>query len=292
MDCKQVLDRLEDFLDGRGSAGQIQAGRIHAGECVDCRELLEILGEDPGGTPITVPPGMTRQILRETSGAPCESARKQLGEYVDRMLGLEDAELIRLHLSGCEDCSGLSSVMVRMSDDLPLLAELTPDAGFVEEVLAGTGQRRRPAISWAARLAASWTGLLQRPRFAWEGAYIGTMMFILLFGIPTSPLAGVSRMALDLLQKDLGPQIPASFAQIEGKVSSTVEGAQQTWQVIEVKVTATSQQVRADVAARTTTTWEKITGYFGTLGTIEEPDASLPKTNETDPSPLSTDDEE
>ncbi len=288
MDCKQFLERLEDFLDGRGSAGQMQAGRNHAGECVDCRELLEILGEDPGGTPVAVPPGLTRQILRETCGAPCESARKQLGEYVDRMLGSEDAELIRLHLSGCEDCSALSGVMVRMSEDLPLLAELTPDAGFVEEVLAGTGQRRRPAISWAARLAEAWAGLLQRPRFAWEGAYIGTMMFILLFGIPTSPLAGV----LDLFHLEAGPQLPVSFRQIEGKVSSTVEEAQQTWQAIEEKVTATSQHVRADVATRTTTTWEKITGYLGTLGTIEEPDASLPETNETDPSPLSTDDEE
>ena len=292
MDCKQFLDRLEDFLDGRGSAGQMQAGRIHAGECVDCRDLLEILGEDPEGTPIAVPPGLTRQILRETSGPPCESARKQLGEYVDRILDSEDAELIRLHLSGCEDCSALFGVMVRMSVDLPLLAELTPDAGFVEEVLAGTRQRRPPTLSWAARLAGAWVGLLQRPRFAWEGAYIGTFLFVLLFGIPSSPLAGVPRKALDLFQLETGPQLPESFRQIEGKVSSTVEEAQQTWQAIEEKVTATSQQVRADVAARTTTTWEKITGYLGTLGTIEEPDASLPETNETDPSPLSTDDEE
>jgi hypothetical protein len=102
----------------------------------------------------------------------------------------------------------------QLDRDLPALATLAPDDEFVADVMAATVEidRRR----FLRRAAAAWAGLVQRPRFALEGAYLGSIAAFLLVGMPWSPLAGVPEKVLSDLRE-------------EGQVarSAVVEGAQQ-----------------------------------------------------------------
>jgi hypothetical protein len=52
-------------------------------------------------------------------------------------------------------------------------ADVEPPDGFLEEVL------RRTSLAPASRLAELWRGLMLRPRFAYEAAYVGVVTLCL-----------------------------------------------------------------------------------------------------------------
>ena len=240
MDCERFNDRLEAFLGDELPAEERRAVERHLRECASCRELADL-----ASCSAEPPAALIDTVLASTSGSVCASAREQLCDLVDDHLPAADHELVLCHLESCRECAALSHALVRLSTDLPLLAELQPDAGFVRDVLARTSGRR----TWAARLTDAWERLLARPRLALEGAYLGTVLFALIFGLSSAPLAGAGR-AFDSV-----------------RITSTVEAKQARarvrtmWQRAEQKVDVTSRALVRVSAA----TIESIRTSVGTL---------------------------
>ena len=175
--------------------------------------------------PIKPPKDMIEAILARTSGRTCDTARERVCDFVDGRLESVDAQLVQLHLEGCADCAELASAVARLTGELPALAELQLDDRFLGEVVARTSGRRR----WAAQLAARiidgvqiWAG---RPRFALEASYVGTCALLLVFGIPSSPLAGVPGKAFDLMTRNHVQEVQVPLVDLGDTVFAGVQGA-------------------------------------------------------------------
>jgi dipeptidyl aminopeptidase/acylaminoacyl peptidase len=64
--------------------------------------------------------------------------------------------------------------------------DVDPGAGFTAHVLRATSQSRTaPRLHRPAIKSAWWHDLLRRPRFAWEAAYVGSLLILLVLGNPS-----------------------------------------------------------------------------------------------------------
>jgi predicted anti-sigma-YlaC factor YlaD len=208
MDCKRFSDLLEELLAERLTDDLRREALEHAEQCGSCRATLE------------PPSDLVSAILDKTSGSTCDGARELLCEYVDEQLEPTDEELAGMHLEGCADCAALSRTIAQLSTDLPLLAEMQPDAGFVADVMARTIE-----AGWSRRVERYWRNLLARPRIAWEGAYVGAFIFALIFITPGSPLASVPKTALGLATVNPVVELAAPVVKLQDRVSSEASSA-------------------------------------------------------------------
>ena len=182
MDCRSFHDRLEDFIDGRLTTSDRRTADEHQLGCPSCREVVEILMAASAAIPREAPPDLTRAILERTSGSACESSRDLLCDFADQSLAPVDAELVRLHLDDCGECSALTGAIARLTEELPELAELAPDAAFVDDVLARTLPWRHRLRRRFPVLADLGGRMVRRPRFALEAAYVCTVVLMLAVG--------------------------------------------------------------------------------------------------------------
>ncbi len=261
MDCRILLERLDDLIGGRMSPDERRAAEQHLEQCDECRDLSAISGKLEGMT-IEPPPGLLESVLKRTTGETCGSARGRLCDHIDGLLPQVDDELVRLHLNGCNECTRLAGALARMSEDLPALAELQPDDRFVGDVLARTVARRKRATRWVAQIAQGWRQLVQRPRFAWEGAYIGLIFLTLIFGIPSSPLAGVPQRALDMVRTNPMDQLAGPIGQYAPRIRITVRSS---WQTSRNQVAGATRGFAEDVSRRSSSTLNTISTELGTI---------------------------
>jgi len=250
MNCLEFQDRLNDFLDRKLGACQSDAAEQHLLECPHCRDMTELLGDSRISTRPEPPAGLTEAILRRTSGSTCESARGMLCDHVDHALPSVDAELMQLHVEACGDCRPLARALARMGEDLPAMAELDTDAHFIDDVLVATLPRRKRLARRLAAFQQGWSRLLQRPRLALEGAYLGSLVLLLIFWVPNSPLAAVPRRTLEMVRTnpmvELGDE-GGPVAKLEARVSS---GARRAWEATGHRVASTSGEMAADLSQR------------------------------------------
>ena len=195
MECTQFSDRLEALFDGTLPDEARTGVEAHAGTCPRCHELYTLMGVDLERPSIETPRGLTESILARTSGRACGRAQTLLGDHVDGVLGSLDRELVGAHLQQCHECAALARVLTRLDEDLPVFAELRPDAALVDDVLARTVRPARWSAMW------DWRRLFERPRIAWEIASVTTMAIWLVFGASWSPLRATPVQALALIQQ-------------------------------------------------------------------------------------------
>lgn len=188
------------------------------------------------------PDDLTRSILEATTGPTCASARERLCDWVDGRLEGVDEGLVALHAGSCPECAGLAAALRSMERDLPGLASRDPGPGFTEAVLAATEALR--TIPLVARIGAAVQAMLQRPRFALEGAFIGSFILVLVFGTPGSPLAGVPQQALALASVNPLVELREPAAELEASLSEDVKTA---WRTTSGRVTATSETVAGKI---------------------------------------------
>lgn len=187
MDCRRFEETLFRRLEGVVDPASRRQMTEHAAGCAACRQL-EVLAGGDGELPGIEPPAeLLAGVLAHTSGAACELAQQRLCEADDLTRTSDDASL-QLHLRTCGDCTRIAAALALLEQQLPLLAEMRPDAGFVDQVLAAT----RPRVPLFERLDAWWEDLVQRPRLAFEGAYLGTVAIALVVMMPASPLPQLS----------------------------------------------------------------------------------------------------
>ena len=252
MDCRSLLDRLEALLDETLGGDARRAAEEHLGECADCRQLVELARTEPDGSAVEPPGNLAGSILERTSGSACETARDRLCDFVDGSLSGIDVELVRLHLEGCEPCEGLAQALLGLAGELPTMAEIEPDSAFANDVLARTVPLRRRFARRLEKLTSIrelWPRIVRRPRFALEGAYVGTLVVVLIFG-PNLPLAGVPQKAIDMIRAR--PLVEPNeardrIARIENRVAS---GVRDIWDATGGEVAAGSRRVATDLAQR------------------------------------------
>jgi predicted anti-sigma-YlaC factor YlaD len=280
MDCRSCIDRLDGYLEGQLGQRERLAVEEHLTRCPRCRELHTAL-EASAGASVEPPPDLLGAVLSRTSGSTCESARQRLCDHVDAALEAIDAELVRSHLDGCEDCAALSSVLGRLGEDLPLLAELRPDERFVDDVLRRTLPDRWRAAGWTGRLAEVWQSLVGRPRFALEAAYVGTLILAFVFVTPGSPLAGVPRRVIELTRINPLEELREPAARLESQLSS---GAESVWQSTGARMIDASREAASSVAELSAATVDRLNDDLGTLwervASEQQDDATEPTTLE------------
>lgn len=230
-----ACDRFDDLLDALPQGGLTHPWRkeleAHAAACPRCRRILSVAGgETPEVGSVSVPDNLTEAILQRTSGRPCPRARDLLCDLTDGSLAGPDVELVRAHLDACRECAAIARVLGLHAELLPALAEITPDERFVSDVLARTTRLRRGGLAGSAeRLVQRWRQVLARPRFAAEGAYLGSILLVGLVAFPGSPLQDLPRELLAAVRSSsFGswrlPDLPV--AEVEARASELTVRAQ------------------------------------------------------------------
>jgi predicted anti-sigma-YlaC factor YlaD len=269
MNCRDLIARLDDLNASRLRPSERLEAEKHLAACGECRDLQALIAAGRDEREIEAPPGLLDDVMARTSGDTCRSAHRLLCDHVDGALDPVDDELLRLHLNDCAGCAGTALALARLTADLPALAVLQPDDRFVIEVLARTTRRERFAIGWAARLVAAgqrlasgWQSLMQRPRFAFEGAYLGVIFLVLLFGIPTSPLAGVPQQALGLVR---GNPV-AGLREVGEEVAPTIRiTVRPRWKEKGAELAGAARDLASDVARRSSGRLDEWKSDLGTL---------------------------
>ncbi|GEM_PF-4227946 len=183
MNCREFQSILDDFLGG-SLPGAIQAAAdAHLCRCSACRDLADLVREAFPLPQVPVPAGLTEAILARTSGPACSRAAERLANRGEGPMDPTREELLRSHLEGCAGCRSIAAALDTLALDLPSLAEMRPPESLLPQVLAATsGEGFGPA--WRVRWKTAWTHFVERPRFAFEAAYAGLVLLVLLFGLP------------------------------------------------------------------------------------------------------------
>ena len=257
MDCRELEERLEALLDGALDEPERRRCARHLERCASCRELAE-----PFAATEPPPEGLLGAVLTATSGSPCRRAEQLLCGWLDGELERTDRELMAAHLASCGDCRALAAVVTRLSRQLPLLAELRPDPGFVAAVLAATLPIHVRLRRW---WTATWPRWVRRPRFASEAAFIATMVLALVFATPGSPLEAVPGRALELARSEPGTRI-------EARLEAPVKALEERFSAsVKAPLTARYAEGEAKISTwlRTTRAWyraaaDRVSGWLGT----------------------------
>ena len=198
MNCREFQDRLEALVGGTLAPEVERELRDHLRSCVHCREMEELVSGGVLVPEVSPPDDMTAAILDRTSGSPCVRCRELLCDFTDDTLErIEriDTDLVRLHLETCDGCRAISVVLTRLAEDLPAMARLSPDDDFVSDVVGSTV----PAPVVAASKPSWWERLVERPRLAWESAYVGAFVLWVVFSLPLPAIRAMPQKALSLM---------------------------------------------------------------------------------------------
>ena len=282
--CRELLALVESEpvigrLDGEVDPVGVGDGRRESGAgCTPKRTGIP----RPGSGSVEPPADLTAAVLERTTGPACPRARTLLCDHVDGLL--EDPlarELVPMHLGACAECAALAGVLTSLSADLHGMAAIEPDAAFVGDVLARTIGTREPAPQRAARVARTrqrpsigarlveiGTRLIQRPRFAWEGAFVGAIVLAFLFGAHGSPLARAARRGLDLATVNPVAELREPVSLVQSRVAM---GARSVWDASAPRAAAFSRSVATDVAERSA---ERIRTVRNSIGTLRDRAAS------------------
>lgn len=224
MDCRHFEDRLEALLAGALAPREEAACRRHAGACPACRELVELAGLGAPPEAAAPPETLVAGVLSRTTGPTCGRVREGLAALPEGVAP-EDHRLLDLHLAACESCRATARVLAALALDLPRMAEVAPPPGFTEALLAAT--RPRPLRAWLrARIRVAserWASWVRRPRFAWEAAFVLTVVLLPAFASPASPLATVPEAAREIVRRDPVDGLENAAGALDRKLDGTLE---------------------------------------------------------------------
>lgn len=219
MNCLDFLDRLTDLAAGRGAPAEREEAERHAAACSACADLLRdarlaaAARDKPGAQRFDAREWMNGEgepsleageaddllaaVLEQTAGSACGRAEQLLCESM--FPGLEDeheeerkfdAQLVAAHLEHCAACSALAESLRVASAVLPAFREVDPGPSFTAAVFSAT-TRATPAPR-PGLLVGWWRQWVARPRFAFELAYVATLLLVLIVGNPAATLQAAS----------------------------------------------------------------------------------------------------
>lgn len=176
MNCRKFESQMELFLAEKLPPASLQECRAHLESCPACRELLDLAEREPIQTASAETEEFVQAVLEKTSGKSCRRSHELLPDYVDGALPTALSELIEQHLKNCHSCRQIHQTLKDLMEELPALSQIDPGRSFTWECMHAykQAQNRRPQ-SWIMP-GRIWGRLLARPRFAWESAYVLTLL--------------------------------------------------------------------------------------------------------------------
>jgi len=210
--CQDWADLLDDYLDGSLDATRQKLAERHLAACPACQELVAQARTNRA----ELAPGpddarLTAAVLAQTSGPACQRAEQLLPDHAAGHLTGADAALLASHLEHCAGCRQIAATLAWLQPLLPELGAIEPDAAFTTAVLQRTsrwvssGQRLQAFTDRTADRVGRWLERMwQRPRIAFEGAYVAVLLVVGLCALPASPLRDAPPRALALVQA--GPE--------------------------------------------------------------------------------------
>lgn len=258
MNCREFEQAL-DFVFAGDRAGESEAGRdleVHAAECSECRELLE-LARLPQPETIEA----AGWALGGSSQGACRQAEAGLNEFVLGQAPVgTDRDLLAEHLRHCPACAALAGELELLSADLPRLAILEPEVSLVASVLRRTLPVPVRLRRW---WASTWPTWVRRPQFAVEISYAATMLLIVLVGLPGSPLQAMPERAVELVRAEpmsrLGALPNRAEEEIAARLRATVGEGKQTATAWTEEAMAGLGTLRREVASWFVTTQDEPT---------------------------------
>ena len=226
MHCHQWDALLDDWRDGRLDATAAEACRLHTTACGRCADVLalfedELLTEHDG---VDLADG----ILARTSGSACGLARRHLGSRPDGDLDPGTTSLLEAHLEHCSDCAALDDILVWAVPAVAELGQVELDPAFTFDVLRATSSARARRRSGAVqrlreRFVGWWENQFTRPGFAWEAAFVATVIAVIVVGTPGSPARNTPRKALNAGQASPTWMLDQAET-VVGTVAGTIDG--------------------------------------------------------------------
>jgi hypothetical protein len=262
--CSDFEDRLGDILANSLPREALQAAVDHLAECRRCRLLLEVAAGERDISPAGSGQSLVREILRKTSGPGCGRVREQICDFVDGTLHRDDAQVLAIHIENCGVCSELASTIRELSAVLPGMAELDPGASFTRQVLTATSRGEFSQPRRRDLLAGWWRSVVRRPRFAWEAAYAGALVFALAIGSPTLVTTAVSA-PLDEVRGRTRQVWSAATEELTGLSAAAATGAAEAAGRLSQKV-PTNPLRAGDSAAHL---WQKGNRWVAALGELD-----------------------
>jgi len=211
-ECQDWADLLDDYLDGSLDAARQKLAEQHLAACPACQELVA----QARANRVDLTPGpddarLTAAVLAQTSGPACQRAEQLMPDHTAGQLTGADAALLASHLEHCAGCRQIAVTLTWLQPLLPELGAIEPDAAFTAAVLTrtsrwvSTGQRLQAFTDRIAdRIRRRSEQMWQRPRIAFEGAYVAVLLIVGLCALPASPLRDAPPRALALVQA--GPE--------------------------------------------------------------------------------------
>ena len=244
MDCREFEALVDALAASDGEATESAAAAAHRDACPRCARLFALLS-DSGTPPARADEPFVASVLRRTVGSTCASAQQQLPDWSDGALDPQSARLVAQHLDHCTGCEELAGAVLALSRDLPELAEVSPDAAFLDEVRARTHALTRPTYA-GSRLHEVWRQLLRRPRLAWEFATAICLLLSPFWALPSSPLRDMPQQALAVVQV-----VPADFGQATSRLRPLGQAAlTQAWRSTGAPIEECAESIGAKLAAR------------------------------------------
>ena len=263
MDCREFEALVDALAASDGEATEGAAAAAHRAACPRCARLFALLS-DSGTPPARADEPFVAGVLRRTVGSTCASAQQQLPDWGDGALDPQSARLVAQHLDHCTGCEDLAGALLALSRDLPELAEVSPDAAFLDEVRARTHPLTRP-IDSPSRIHAVWRHLLQRPRLAWEFATAVCLLLAPFWALPSSPLRDMPQHALAAVQL-----VPADFGQATSRLRPLGhDGLTRAWRSTGAPIAAGAERYGARLAARrqlAQETWPGVQEHLAAFG--------------------------
>jgi hypothetical protein len=263
MDCREFEALVDALAASDGEATESAAAAAHRAACPRCARLLALLS-DSGTPPARADEPFVASVLRRTVGSTCASAQPQLPDWADGALDPQSVRLVAQHLDHCTGCAALAGALLALSRDLPELAEVSPDAAFLDEVQARTHAFTRPSYA-PSRIHAVWRHLLERPRLAWEFATAVCLLLAPFWALPSSPLRDMPQHALAVVQF-----VPADFGQATARLRPLGhEALRKAWRGTGAPIAASAERFETRLAARRQVareTWPSVQEHLAALG--------------------------
>jgi hypothetical protein len=260
MRCREFESRMEALLDGRLPAAEEKRCREHLRSCADCTGLMALAGGSSAAqSRLEAPEELLGAVLAETSGAVCDRALERICDEIDRPLPGAERELVEMHLSCCSDCARTAGVLRTMHAELPLMAEWRTDERFVEDVLRATLPLEARLRRWWRE---AWPRWVHRPRFALEGAYVATLVLLLIFLTPGSPLEAMPQRALGMVRVDPIARFEQPVATFGRKAEA---GARRAWEATGAPIVAAGQDKGGDLSELRERWLDRLESAWGTV---------------------------
>lgn len=195
MDCSRIHELLDAYLANTLAPDEAAGFREHLATCAECADVVEVLA---GAAPAMSDDLVVRPVVAATTGRGCSRVHEILAG--EPSATDQERAWAGDHAEGCTQCARVAAVLAELPRVLPTFAEVDPGPDFTAEVLLATLEKPSLWDVFITRVGDHVRRWQRRPSFAQELSYALTVALLLITIVPGSPLSGLPRQALSLVQ--------------------------------------------------------------------------------------------